>query len=100
MAFGINRKELQLWKRKINSGEVAFLTHYWLDERFPGYKTVTKVGCSDLEKLQEWGRKHELKSEWIHLRKDGYSHFDLIGEKQKEILRRENLVEHLQRFNL
>lgn len=100
MAFGINRKELQLWKRKTNSGEVAFLTHYWLDDRFPGYKTVTKVGCSDLEKLQEWGRKHGLKSEWIHVRKDGYSHFDLIGEKQKEILRRENLVEHLQRFNL
>lgn len=53
MAFGINRKELQLWKKKITSGEVAFLTHYWLDERFPGYKTVTKVGCGDLEKLKE-----------------------------------------------
>lgn len=100
MAFGINRRELQLWKRKINSGKVAFLTHYWLDERFPDYKTVTKVGCSDLEKLKEWGRKHGLKSDWIHIRKDGYSHFDLIGERQKEILIKEDLLEHLHRFDL
>ena len=26
---------------------------------------------------------------------DGYSHFDLIGERQKEILLKEGLVEHI-----
>ncbi|MEH7109632.1 hypothetical protein [Bacillus sp. JJ1764] len=95
MAFGIKRRELLDWKRKIDEGEIAFLTHYWLDDRFPGYKTVTKVGSHDLDKLAEWGRKYGLKKEWIHHRKDGYSHFDLIGARQKEILKQEGLLEHI-----
>ena len=95
MAFGIKRREIIEWKRKIDSGEIAFLTHYWLDERFPGCKTVTKVGCHDLEKLAVWGNKHGLKKEWIHHRLDGYSHFDLLGERQKEILQKEDLIEHI-----
>lgn len=98
MAFGINREELKLWKRKIDQGEIAFLTHYWLDDRFPGCKTVTKVGCKDLTKLSEWGRTHGLRKEWIHIRKDGYSHFDLIGDWQRKILVKENLIEHLEKF--
>jgi hypothetical protein len=95
MAFGIKRMELNEWKRKIDHGEIAFLTHYWLDPRFPGYKTVTKVGCADLEKLAEWGKKHQLHPNWIHHRRDGYSHFDLIGEKQRDILLKEGLQEHI-----
>lgn len=95
MAFGIKRQELKEWKRKIDSGEIAFLTHYWLDERFPGYKTVTKVGCQDLNLLAKWGEKHGLKKEWIHHRPDGYSHFDLIGARQKEILHKEELFNHI-----
>ncbi|MDR7001709.1 hypothetical protein [Neobacillus niacini] len=95
MAFGIRRDELNEWKRKIDRGEIAFLTHYWLDDRFPGDKTVTKVGCNDLEKLAEWGRKYGLKKEWIDHRKDGYSHFDLLGERQKEILQTEGLLKHI-----
>ena len=63
MAFGISRKELQQWKRDIDNGKVAFLTHYWMDDRFPNCKTVTKAGCRDLNKLQEWGRKYGLKKE-------------------------------------
>lgn len=98
MAFGISKGELREWKKKIDKGEVAFLTHYWLDERFPGCKTVTKVGCNDLDKLEAWGRLYGLKKEWIHMRKDGYSHFDLLGQKQEEILRKENLEEHLFNF--
>ncbi|PLR82456.1 hypothetical protein CVD25_13980 [Bacillus canaveralius] len=94
MAFGINRQELQDWKRKISAGEIAFITHYWLDERFPGCNTVTKVGCSNIEKLAEWGAKYDLKSEWIHNRKD-YPHFDLIGSRQVEILKTEGLFEHI-----
>lgn len=90
MAFGIRREELQKWKKQIDQGEIAFLTHYWLDDRFPGCKTVTKVGCKDLDILKKWGKKYGLKAEWIHIRKDGYSHFDLIGEKEKEILGAEN----------
>lgn len=95
MAFGIKKDELQEWKRKIDEGEIAFLTHYWLDYRFPNANTVTKVGCQDLGKLAEWGKKYGLRKEWIHLRKDGYSHFDLIGEIQKEILYKEGLESHI-----
>lgn len=95
MAFGIKRVELQEWKRKIDAGEIAFLTHYWYDERFPDCKTVTKVGCNDLEKLTMWGKKYGLKEKWIHLRNDGYSHFDLLGQWQRDILTKEKLFHHL-----
>ncbi|MBS4211141.1 MULTISPECIES: hypothetical protein [Neobacillus] len=95
MAFGIKKRDIDEWKRKIDSGEIAFLTHYWLDDRFPGYKTVTKVGCEDLDKLAAWGTRYGLKKEWIHHRKDGYSHFDLIGPRQKDILIQEGQLEHI-----
>lgn len=95
MAFGIKKKDIQEWKQQIDRGEIAFLTHYWLDDRFPGCKTVTKVGCADLNKLRAWGRQHGLMPEWIHHRQDGYSHFDLLGERQKEILNREGLCDHI-----
>lgn len=95
MAFGISRKDLLEWKEKVDNGEIAFLTHYWVDDRFPESKTVTKVGCNDLQKLMEWGRQYGLKPEWIDQRKDGYSHFDLLGAKQKEILKKEGLLQHL-----
>ncbi|PLR78581.1 hypothetical protein CU633_04965 [Bacillus sp. V3-13] len=94
MAFGINRQELQEWKKKIAAGEIAFLTHYWLDERFPGCNTVTKVGCSNIGKLAKWGAKYNLKPEWIHHRKD-FPHFDLLGSRQVEILKAEGLFEHI-----
>ncbi|MDP4084603.1 MAG: hypothetical protein Q8934_08295 [Bacillota bacterium] len=95
MAFGIKKQELLNWKRKIDQGEIAFLTHFWLDDRFPGCKTVTKVGCNDLEKLALWGQKYGLKKEWIDHRQNGYSHFDLVGDKQVEILKKEGLFEHI-----
>lgn len=95
MAFGINRMQLREWKEKVDGGEIAFLTHYWLDDRFPSYKTVTKVGCNDLEKLKRWGEKYGLKAEWIHSRKDGYPHFDLIGEREREILEKEGISHYL-----
>jgi hypothetical protein len=95
LAFGLKREQINEWKQKIDEGEIAFLTHFWQDKRFPGYNTVTKVGCSDLNKLAEWGRKHHLQPQWIHHRKDGYSHFDLIGEKQKAILHKEGLISHI-----
>jgi hypothetical protein len=100
MAFGISRKELKNWKRAIDRGEIAFITHYWLDDRFPDVKTVTKVGCSDLKKLAAWGERHGLKREWIHQRRDGYSHYDLLGSKQNEILKKEGLHEQLNAFHL
>ncbi|WP_338452345.1 hypothetical protein R4Z09_10935 [Niallia oryzisoli] len=95
MAFGIKRHELLEWKRNVDRGEIAFLTHYWLDSRFPGCKTVTKVGCKDIEKLINWGKQYGLKAEWIDRRKNRYPHFDLLGQKQKEILEKEGLTEHL-----
>lgn len=100
MAFGINREQLKAWKKKIDNGEIAFLTHYWRDERFPNERTVTKVGCNDLEKLKAWGQMHGLRSEWIHIRRDGYSHFDLIGKWQVKILQKENRSTDLEKFFL
>ncbi len=59
-------------------GEIAFLTHYWLDDRFPEAKTVTKAGCADIDKLIRWGAAYGLKKEWIH-KKSEFPHFDLLG---------------------
>lgn len=98
MAFGIKRNELNEWKRRISKGEIAFLTHYWHDQRFPHYHAVTKVGCSSKYKLIEWGKQYNLSPEWIH---DGkYPHFDLMGKRQILILRNEGLTDHIEKFNL
>ncbi|MBT2680854.1 hypothetical protein J7E38_17830 [Bacillus sp. ISL-35] len=95
MAFGIKRHELAEWKEKIRKGEIAFLTHYWIDDRFPGCNTVTKAGCRDIEKLAEWGRKYGLSPEWIDNRKPDYPHFDLFGMKQEEVLKEEGIKNYL-----
>ncbi|MEK4301621.1 hypothetical protein MKY30_19875 [Oceanobacillus sp. FSL W8-0428] len=97
MAFGLKREELNQWKRNVRAGKIDFITHYWLDDRFPGCNTVTKVGCSDLEKLKEWGRKYNLDESWIDL-KPKYPHFDLFGDHQWQILKTENRLDQLERF--
>ncbi|USG63331.1 hypothetical protein NDK47_14160 [Brevibacillus ruminantium] len=99
MAFGITRAELSQWKQRVTRGEIAFLTHYWLDARFPGVTTVTKVGCADLLKLKAWCEQHSLNPAYIHQRPP-FPHFDLIGPRQKEILIKEELWEHISRFRL
>lgn len=100
MAFGLKREDLEKWKREMEQGEIAFLTHYWLDDRFPQCRTVTKAGCIDLEKLAAWGAQYGLKPEWIDLRNPSRPHFDLLGEKQLFILKKEQLLHHLDRFRL
>lgn len=99
MAFGIKRQELAEWKKRVAQGELAYLTHYWIDSRFPGVKTVTKVGCSDLDRLEKWCREHGLDPQYIH-RRQPFPHFDLLGRRQKEILLEEGLTEHIERFRL
>ncbi len=99
MAFGIKRAELQEWKHKVEAGEIAFLTHYWVDDRFPGIRTVTKVGCVDLERLRSWCKSYGLNPRYIHLR-EAYPHFDLLGAEQLRVLRAEGLQEHIDRFRL
>ncbi|MEN1969970.1 hypothetical protein WMZ97_18070 [Lentibacillus sp. N15] len=99
MAFGLKRKDLITWKEKVERGEIAFLTHYWQDPRFPNCVTVTKVGCSDEEKLAAWGQNYGLKAAWID-RHQNYPHFDLFGENQKRILQHEQQWEQLNQFNL
>lgn len=99
MAFGITREELARWKASVLRGDIAFLTHYWLDDRFPGIRTVTKVGCSDLERLIKWCVDNELPPEYIHNRPP-FPHFDLLGPRQKEILQKEGEWEQLKRFNI
>ncbi|SFE37016.1 hypothetical protein [Alteribacillus iranensis] len=99
MAFGIKRSELESWKKLASKGEVAFITHYWYDERFPDCTTVTKAACSDLSTLIKWGQKYGLKKEWIHYR-EWFPHFDLLGEKQLYILKEENKTDQIARFQL
>lgn len=99
MAFGITRKQLTEWKKRVRRGEIAYLTHYWIDERFPGITTVTKVGCCDLDKLRAWCRRHRLNPQYIHMH-EKYPHFDLIGPRQKQILMEEQLWDHIRRFKL
>lgn len=98
MAFGIKRKELTWWKEKVKNGEIAFLTHYWEDPRFPAATSVTKVGCNDIDRLIQWGKQYGLKKEWIHY--TTYPHFDLFEERQREILYKEKMFDHIRRFNL
>lgn len=93
MAFGIKRQDLIKWKQEVQSGHVALITHFWYDERFPEYKTVTKAGCADVETLIAWGMKHGLKPEWIHDR-DPFPHFDLIGDWETMILESERSNPH------
>ncbi|MFJ7933866.1 hypothetical protein [Sporosarcina sp. NPDC096371] len=99
MAFGIRMVELKAWKKAVSESEIAFLTHYWLDERFPDCKTVTKAGCADIEKLVEWGKQYGLKREWIDMRND-YPHFDLFGKYERDILENEGMTDQLERFGL
>lgn len=99
MAFGVNKDELNAWKEAVSRGEIAYLTHYWLDPRFPGSKTVTKVGCADLPRLRAWCLKHDLNPDYIHHR-SVFPHFDLIGPKQREILLQEQLWDQLERFHM
>jgi len=99
MALGITREELNQWKAAVQRGEMAFLTHYWLDERFPGINTVTKAGCSDRDRLTQWCISNGLNPIYIHHREQ-YPHYDLIGAKQLEILQLEGLTSHIKRFKL
>lgn len=97
MAFGITRDELTEWKRRVKNEQIAFLTHYWIDNRFPGCKTVTKVGCGNISTLVEWGKQYGLKEEWIDL-KEEYPHFDLFGKYEYDIMKKEGHLEQLKRF--
>lgn len=99
MAFGIKRHEMEAWKQAVARGEIAYLTHYWLEPRFPGIRTVTKAGCSDLKKLEAWCRRYGLNPKYIH-RRDVYPHYDLIGEKQREVLYAERQWDQIQRFGI
>ncbi|MFC0188765.1 hypothetical protein ACFFJY_10740 [Fictibacillus aquaticus] len=97
MAFGLTRKDLEEWKEKALCGEIAFLTHFWHDPRFPQFRSVTKAACCDVEKLKTWGGRHGLRPEYIHYRSD-FPHFDLMGEKQLEIMKKENRLHEISRF--
>lgn len=99
MAFGLKRQELVRWKQNVAKGQIAFLTHYWQDSRFPGCYTVTKVGCRNIEKLAAWGHTYGLKATWIDHKQD-FPHFDLFGERQKHILQQEQKWDQLRRFQL
>ncbi|WP_130859975.1 hypothetical protein [Gracilibacillus phocaeensis] len=99
MAFGIDRPTLKQWKQDVQQGKISFLTHYWLDDRFPDCRTVTKVGCSDYDKLVAWGQRYGLQEQWIHLDPQ-FPHFDLFGGIQKDILQKENQWQQIEQFRL
>src|SRR5699024_7454674 len=98
MAFGIKKDELKAWKAKVEKGEIAFITHFWEDARFPNSTSVTKVCCSNIDKLIAWGKQYDLKARWIDY--SHYPHFDLFGDKQKEILKQEGFLDQMQKFNI
>lgn len=97
MAFGIDKYELNNWKARAKSGEIAIITHYWLDERFPDCDSVTKVACGNYQKLVQWGRAYGLREKWIHER-GKLSHFDLFGDHQKRVLLAEGLHGQWKKF--
>lgn len=97
MAFGITRQELEEWKQAVSEGQIAYLTHFWHDPRFPSITSVTKVGCSDVERLRRWAVSHGLRPQYIHFR-EPFPHYDLFGEVQIRVLKREGLWDHLERF--
>lgn len=99
MAFGIKREELSKWKEAVQNGEIAFLTHYWHEPRFPGVRTVTKVGCADVPRLEAWCAANGLNPAYIH-RRAPFPHYDLIGPRQKEILQRAGRNDQIERFRL
>ena len=99
MAFGIDRAELQHWKLQVRAGEIAFLTHFWLDPRFPDCNTVTKVGCLNKEKLIKWGEQYGLMASWLDER-GKIPHFDLFGKQQLKILKAEGQWKQIKRFKL
>ncbi|MGD6816036.1 hypothetical protein ACQCVE_03040 [Metabacillus sp. 113a] len=99
MAFGIKREDLQQWKRAVARGEIAFLTHFWQDDRFPEAKSVTKAGCSDIRKLADWGKGFGLQEQWIDSRSD-FPHFDLMGAKQAEVLMHYKMYKTMQKFKI
>lgn len=98
MAFGIKRDELVYWKQQVSNEQIAILTHYWEDTRFPGCTSVTKIGCANIDKLIAWGHQYKLNPNWIH--QHTYPHFDVFGEKQKEVLENEGMIDQLLRFNI
>lgn len=100
MAFGVKRAELENFKRKAAAGEIAILTHYWLDKRFPDSKTVTKVASKDKKTLRNWGKKYGLHPEWIDDRHRGLPHYDLFGDIQVHVLEKEGKKDQLERFHL
>ncbi|PXW91861.1 hypothetical protein DES38_104297 [Streptohalobacillus salinus] len=99
MAFGLKRHELIAWKQAVENGEIAFMTHFWQDPRFPEATSVTKVGCKDIEKLKAWGQKHGLPATYIHA-DPLHPHFDLFPPIQKPILKKEGYLDQIERFNL
>lgn len=99
MAFGIKRSELADWKKNVREGRIDILTHYWLDERFPGSTSVTKVGCCDMEKLAAWGSQYGLRKEWIH-KDPRHPHYDLFGEYQLKVLQQEGRWDQIEKFRL
>lgn len=99
MAFGLKRNELVAWKETVKNGEIAIITHYWMDKRFPNSYTVTKVGCSDLEKLINWGDQYGLDPKWIHM-DEQFPHYDLFDEIQKKVLMKEQKWDQIERFKL
>lgn len=99
MAFGLTKEELAAWKKQVLANEIAIITHYWQDARFHEATSVTKIGCANLDKLIEWGKKYDLKAEWIDY-KENYPHFDVFGKKQIEILIKERKFDQIKKFNL
>lgn len=97
MAFGITRDELKAWQKKASAGDIAIITHYWTDPRFPTATSVTKVGSSDIKKLKAWGKQYGLNEHWIDYHAE-YPHYDLFAPFQQLVLEQEDKQDQIRRF--
>ncbi|GAC43630.1 hypothetical protein PPOP_3029 [Paenibacillus popilliae ATCC 14706] len=53
--------------------------------------------CADMARLSVWCVEHGLNPRYIHARRP-FPHYDLIGPRQREILRQEQQWDQLERF--
>lgn len=100
MAFGVKKNELKRYKKNVANNELAILTHYWSDDRFPDSNTVTKVAANDLETLKAWGKKLQLYDYMIDPESTKIPHFDLFGPIQVRVLKELKRWNMLNRFHL
>lgn len=80
-----NWKEVKRAIRLAREGNVVIYSHPWHSEKMGQAKVVTKIMCSDKEKLLSWGNKRGLPLRAFHDTKK-MPHYDIWGERAEAFL--------------